>query len=40
MLDTEWPYEGYEGLLPEGDERVPYQNARVRPAIDEPHAER
>lgn len=34
-----WPYKGYGGLLPEGDERVLYQNARVCPALSEPHAE-
>lgn len=36
---SRWPYSGYGGLLPEGDERVLYQNARVCPAISEPHAE-
>jgi hypothetical protein len=34
-----WPYKGYRGLLPDGDERVLYQNARVCPALSEPHAE-
>ena len=34
-----WPYKGYGGLLPEGDERVLYQNAQVCPALSEPHAE-
>jgi hypothetical protein len=34
-----WPYKGYGGLMPEGDERVLYQNARVCPALSEPHAE-
>jgi hypothetical protein len=33
-----WPYKGYRGLLPEDDERVLYQNARVCPAISEPDA--
>jgi len=36
---NKWPYSGYRGLLPEGDERVLYQNARVCPALSEPHAE-
>ena len=36
---SRWPYEGYGGLLPEGDERVLYQNSRVCPALSEPHAE-
>lgn len=34
-----WPYTGYKGLLPIGEERVLYQNACVCPAISEPHAE-
>jgi len=34
-----WPYRGYGGLLPEDDERVLYQNAKLCPAISEPHAE-
>jgi len=36
---SRWPYKGYGGLLPDGDERVLYQNARVCPALSEPHAE-
>lgn len=36
---NQWPYSGYRGPLPEGDERVLYQNARVCPALSEPHAE-
>lgn len=36
---TEWPYKGYEGLLPDDDERILYQNAKLCPAISEPHAE-
>jgi Glycosyl transferases group 1 len=35
----QWPYRGFRGLLPEGEERVLYQNARVCPALSEPHAE-
>ena len=34
-----WPYKGYRGLLADNDERVLYQNARVSPALSEPHAE-
>jgi len=37
-----WPYQGYQGyqgLLRENDERALYQNARVCPALSEPHAE-
>jgi len=34
-----WPYKGYGGLLPEDDEKVLYQNARVCPSLSEPHAE-
>ena len=34
-----WPYSGYGGLLAEDDERLLYQNARVCPALSEPHAE-
>jgi len=34
-----WPYKGYGGLLADDDERVLYQNARVCPALSEPHAE-
>ncbi|HLA82765.1 MAG TPA: glycosyltransferase [Thermoleophilia bacterium] len=34
-----WPYHGYRGLLGEDDERVLYQNARLCPALSEPHAE-
>jgi hypothetical protein len=30
-----WPYSGYRGMLPEDDERILYQNARVSPAISE-----
>jgi len=33
---TLWPYRGYLGFLPDDDERVFYQNARVCPAISEP----
>jgi len=36
---SKWPYNGYQGLLPEEEERLLYQNARVSPAISEPHAE-
>ncbi len=36
---TKWPYDGYSGLLPMGDESVLYQNAKVSPAISEPHAQ-
>jgi len=36
---SSWPYKGYRGLLPEGDEKVLYRNALVSPAISEPHAE-
>ena len=32
-----WPYSGYKGLLNEADERVLYMNARLSPAISEPH---
>lgn len=35
---TEWPYLGYSGLLPLGHEADLYQNAKVSPAISEPHA--
>jgi len=34
-----WPYKGYGGLLPDDDERTLYQNARISPALSEPHAE-
>lgn len=34
-----WPYGKYGGLLPFEEERVLYRNARVCPAISEPHAE-
>lgn len=34
-----WPYKGYGGLLFHDDERLLYQNARVSPALSEPHAE-
>jgi hypothetical protein len=34
-----WPYKRYKGLMPEEDERILYQNARVSPCISEPHAE-
>ena len=37
--DSHWRYRGYGGPLPDGDERVLYQNARVCPALSEPHAE-
>lgn len=33
---TTWPYRGYRGFLPDDDERVLYQNARVCPAVSEP----
>lgn len=36
---SKWPYKGYKGLLAEDDEKVLYQNARLCPAINEPHAE-
>ena len=36
---THWPYSGYSGLLPEGEESILYQNSTVSPAISEPHAE-
>jgi glycosyltransferase involved in cell wall biosynthesis len=34
-----WPYVGYKGQIADDDERVLYQNARVCPALSEPHAE-
>jgi Glycosyl transferases group 1 len=34
-----WPYSGYGGLLPDDEERTLYRNARVCPALSEPHAE-
>lgn len=34
-----WPYSGYGGAFPESDEKVLYHNARVCPALSEPHAE-
>lgn len=34
-----WPYRGYGGQLQEDQERVLYQNARLCPALSEPHAE-
>ena len=36
---SHWPYKGYRGELSDDKERVLYQNARVSPAIGEPHAE-
>lgn len=36
---SKWPYGKYGGLLPHADERVLYHNARLCPAISEPHAE-
>lgn len=36
---SRWPYRGYRGPLPEDEERTLYQNARLCPAISEPHAE-
>ena len=36
---SKWPYKGYQGLLPDEEERLLYQNARVSPAMSEPHAE-
>ena len=36
---AKWPYRGYKGLLPDNDEKVLYQNARLCPALSEPHAE-
>ena len=36
---NKWPYKGYKGLLPKEDEHKLYQNARLSPAISEPHAE-
>ena len=35
----EWPYKGYRGLLEFDSERALYQNARVSPALNEPHGE-
>lgn len=37
--NSPWPYKGYRGRLGEDDERVLYQNARLSPAISEPHVE-
>ena len=34
---SQWPYKGYQGLLPDDSERLLYQNARVSPSISEPH---
>ena len=36
---NQWPYKGYQGLMPDEEERLLYQNACVSPAISEPHAE-
>ena len=36
---AKWPYRGYKGLLPDDDEKILYQNARLCPALSEPHAE-
>lgn len=36
---SHWPYKGYKGLLLNGEEKLLYQNARVSPALSEPHAE-
>lgn len=34
-----WPYKGYAGPIAHEDEKILYQNSRVCPALDEPHAE-
>jgi hypothetical protein len=36
---AKWPYRGYKGMLPDDAEKVLYQNARLCPALSEPHAE-
>jgi hypothetical protein len=37
---SKWPYRNYQGPLPEDQERVLYQNARISPAISESDVER
>jgi hypothetical protein len=34
-----WPYKNYGGRLGESEERILYRNARLSPAISEPHVE-